>query len=191
MFTQKTTVHPIETNSVPEKCWEEPSVDLSEPLPNSHHVLVVQDLASRYPVAIAVKFKNAKSVIPVPRDTYDLFCNPLIQKSDNGSPFNPNEIVKFPKNRNNEQVKTLPGHPAAENVETVMKPLGKAMKIGNMQNLTEQGDLSAFLTSFRDTSHVSTGVPPAHMLFWYGYRHSLPHRHQMTKLDKLDKQIVT
>ena len=88
-------------------------------------------------------------------------------------------------------MKTLPGHPAAKNVETVMKPLGKAMKIGNMQNLPEQGNLSAFLTSFRDTSHVSTGVPPTHMLFWYGYRHNLPHRHQMTKLDKLDKQIVT
>ena len=86
-------------------------------------------------------------------------------------------------------MKTLPGHPAAKNVETVMKPLGKAMKIGNMQNLPEQGNLSAFLTSFRDTSHVSTGVPPTHMLFWDGYKHNLPH--QMTKLDKLDKQIVT
>ena len=150
---------------------------------------MVQDLASRYPVAIAVKSKNAKSVIPVPRDYCDLFCNPLIQKSDNRLPFNPNEIVKFPKNRNNEQVKTLPGHPAAKNVETVMKPLGKAMKIGSMQNLPEQGNLSAFLTSFRDTSHVSTGVPPTHMLFWDGYKHNLPH--QMTKLDKLDKQIVT
>ena len=84
MFTQKTTMHPIETNSVSEKCWEEPSVDLSELLLNSHHVLVVQDLVCRYPVAIAVKSKNAKSVIPVPRDNYDLFCNPLIQKSDNG-----------------------------------------------------------------------------------------------------------
>ena len=57
------------------------------------------------------------------------------------------------------------GQPAANNVETVMKPFRNAMKIGNMQNLFEQEILSAFLTSYRDTSHVSTGVPPAHMLF--------------------------
>ena len=169
-------MHPIETNLVPEKCREEPSVDLSEPLPNSHHALVVRDLASRYPVAKIVKSKNTKSVIPAPRDTYDLFCKPLRQKCDNGSPFNSNEIVKFAKNRSNEQVKTLLGHPAAKNVETVMKPLGKTMKIGNMQNLPEQETLSAFLTSFRDTSHDSTGAPPTDMLFWDGYRSNLSHK---------------
>ena len=65
MFTQKTTRHPTEPNSVPEKCWEETSVDLFGPLPSSHHVLVVQDLASRYPVAKVVQSTNAKSVIPV------------------------------------------------------------------------------------------------------------------------------
>ena len=81
---------------------------------------MVQDLASRYPVAKIVKSKNAESVIPILRDTYDLFYNPLRQKSDNGSPFNSNEIVKHARNRNNEQMKTLPGHPAAKNVETVM-----------------------------------------------------------------------
>ena len=76
----KTTRHPTKPNSVPEKCWEETSVDLFGPLPSSHHVLVVQDLASPYPVAKIVKSANAKSVIPVLRDTYDLFGNPLRQK---------------------------------------------------------------------------------------------------------------
>ena len=62
MFTKKTTKHPIEPNSVPEKCWEETSVDLFGPLISSHHVLVVQDLASHYPVAKIVKSTNAKSL---------------------------------------------------------------------------------------------------------------------------------
>ena len=55
-------------------------------------------------------------------------------------------MTKFAKNRNIAQAKTPPGHPAASNSDTVMKPLGKAMKIGNMQNLSEQEILSAFLT---------------------------------------------
>ena len=83
MFTQKTTRHPIEPNSIPEKCWEETSVDLFGPLPSSHHVLVVQDLAFRYPGTKIVKSTNAKSVILILRDTCDLFGNPLRQKSDN------------------------------------------------------------------------------------------------------------
>ena len=69
MFTKKTTRHPIEPSSVLEKCWEETSVDLFGPLPSSQHVLVVQDLASRYPVPKIVKSTNAKSKIHVLRDT--------------------------------------------------------------------------------------------------------------------------
>ena len=67
------------------------------PLPKNHHALVVQYLVSRYPVAKIVKSTNAKSVIPVLRDTYDLFGNPLKQKSDNGPPFDSNEMTKFAK----------------------------------------------------------------------------------------------
>ena len=77
MFTQKILRHPIASSLVPQKCCEETSVDLFGSLPSSHHVLVVQDLASRYPVAKIVKSTNGKSVIPVLRDAYDLFGNPL------------------------------------------------------------------------------------------------------------------
>ena len=52
-----------------------------------------------------------------------------------------------------------------------------------MQNLPEQETLSAFLTSYRDTPHVSAGVPPAHMLFRDGYGNNLPH--QNTSDDKI------
>ena len=175
MFTQKTLRHHIKRNLVLEKCWQETSLDLFGPLLSSYHVLVVQDLASCYPVAKIVRSTNAKPVIPVLRDAYDLFSNPLSQKSDNGPPFNSSEMAKFSKNRNIEQVKTPPGYPAANNVKTVMKPLDKAMKKDNMQNLAELETLSAFLRSYRDTAHISTGVPPAHVLFREGYRNNLFH----------------
>ena len=97
MFIQKTKRHPIEPNSVPEKCWVETSVDFFGQLPSSHHLPVVQDLTSRCPVAKIVQSTNTKSVIPVLRDTYKLFGNPLRQKSDNGPPFNSNEMIKFAK----------------------------------------------------------------------------------------------
>ena len=101
-------------------------------------------------------------------------------------------MAKFEKNRNIEQVKTPPRHPAANNVENVMKPLGRAMKVGNMQNLPEQETLNAFLTSCRDTPHVPTGVPLPICLFGMVIETTYPtNRLQTTKLEKLDKQIVT
>ena len=50
LFTQKTKKHAIEPNRVPERCWDETSVDLFGPLPCKNNVLVIKDLASRYPL---------------------------------------------------------------------------------------------------------------------------------------------
>ena len=66
------------------------------------------------------------------------------------------------------------------------------MKIGNMQNFPQQETPSAFLTSYRDTPHVSTGVPPVICFFGTVIEtSSSTNRLQTTKLEKLDKQIVT
>ena len=103
-------------------------------------------------------------------------------------------MAKFEKNRNIEQVKTPPRHPAANNVENVMKPLGRAMKVGNMQNLPEQETLNAFLTL-----HL-VEIPLMYQLefhlpicfFGMVIETTYPtNRLQTTKLEKLDKQIVT
>ena len=175
-FTNKRIREPIQPNKVPEKCWEEVSVDLFGPLPSSNHIVVVQDLASRFPVAKIVKSTSAKNVIPVLAETYNNFGNPDVQKSDNGPPFNSHEMEDFTKKRDIEQVKIAPGHPAANNVETVMKPLGKAMKIG-MNNLASETDtLQSFLQTYRDTPHSATGVAPGNMIFRDGYRSDLPRR---------------
>ena len=136
-FTNKTCNEPIQPNRVPEKCWEEVSVDLFGPLPSKNHIVVIQDLASRFPVARLVSSTAAKKVIPVLKETYDTFGNPNIQRSDNGPPFNSVEMKRFTDCRSIEQTKIPPGHPAPNNVETVMKPLGKAMKIGFSENRAE------------------------------------------------------
>ena len=47
------------------------------------------------------------------------------------------------------------------------------MNIGYSQNQREKKILSSFLVDYRDTSHFVTGVDPAHMIFWDGYRSNL------------------
>ena len=46
-------------------------------------------------------------------------------------------MSNFTSKRDIEQVKLPPDHPSANNVETVMKSLGKTMKIGHLQNKNE------------------------------------------------------
>ena len=161
MFTNKVYRHPIRPNKGPERCWEETSVDLFGPLPSKNHIVVIQDLASRYPRAKLIESTNVKSDINV----LDTFGNPIGEKSDNGPSLNFKEMENLTKNRNIEQFKTPPGHPSPNNVETVVKPLGKAMKIGRFQNQGEKGTLSSFLVNYYDTPHSATGVSPAQMIF--------------------------
>ena len=113
------------------------SVNSFGPLSSKNHKIVIQDLASRYPVVKVVRSTNAKSVIPVLENAYNTFGNPQCQKSDNGFPFNSKEMSNFTPKHDIEQVKIPPDHPSANNVETVMKSSGKTMKIGHLQNKNE------------------------------------------------------
>jgi transposase InsO family protein len=165
-FTTKRVREPIQPNKVPHKCWEEVSVDLFGPLPSSNHIVVVQDLASRFPVAKVVKSTSAKNVLPVLAETYNNFGNPNTQKSDNGPPFNSREMEEFTTKRDIEQVKIAPGHPAANNT------------------------LQSFLQTYRDTPHSATGIEPGNMIFRDGYRSNFPRKclseEQISRARQLD-----
>ena len=89
VFVDKKTKEPIKPHRVPEKCWETVAVDLFGPMSSSKHVVVVQDLASRYPAAKLVTSTKADKVIPALTEIYETYGNPDVQISDNGPPFNP------------------------------------------------------------------------------------------------------
>ena len=59
MFANKKTKEPIKHHEVPQKCWETVAVDLFGPMPSSKHVVVVQDICSRNPVAKLVSSTKA------------------------------------------------------------------------------------------------------------------------------------
>ena len=114
------------------------------------------------------------SVIPVLDATNNTFDNPQSQKSDNSLPFNSIEILHFTSKYDIKQVKILPGHPSANNVERVMKPLGKAMKIEHLQKRTKLKQTYFQYTT--ETLLIYTQLLLlAHMIVRDGYRSKLPH----------------
>ena len=165
LFTDKKCTEPLKYHAVPTKCWETVAVDLFGPLPSNKHVIVIQDLASRFPVAKLVKSTSADHVLPTLADTYDLLGNPENQISDNGPPFNSKAMETFAQKRSIKLTKTPPFHPSSNPAETFMKPLGKSMKIAISNKTPENIAIKELLESYRDTPHPATGIPPNSMLF--------------------------
>ena len=100
-------------------------------MPSKKHIVVVQDLASRFSSGKIVTSTKASSVIQALSDIYNNFGNPDQQLSDNGPPFNPSTMDQFYHTSNMSMEKVPSLHPPANLIETFMKSIGKSMKISN------------------------------------------------------------
>ena len=192
MFTDKKTKEPIEHHKIPQKAWETVAVDLFGPMPSSKHVVVVQDLGTRYPAAKLVSSTKADKVIPAMREIFDEYGNPEVQISDNGPPFNSEKMRTFTNSRGIEQRFAAPYFPSQNPAETFMKTLGKSMKVANNRGESETETLSTTLTNYRQTPTCNTGIPPANALFRDGIRAGFPRKSsspsEVDKSRQLDKE---
>ncbi len=135
-----------------EKCWETVAADLYGPMPSSKHVVVVQVRASRFPAAKLVTSTQADKVIPALTEIYETYGNPDVQISDNSPPFNSVQMQNFAKDKDITLQKSPPLHPASNPVETFMRPLGKAMKTGRHNGISENQSLrNIFKNYYRQT----------------------------------------
>ena len=180
-FVDKKTREPIQQHKVPLENWEIVAVDLYGPMPSSNHVVVVQDMGSRYPAAKLVSLTRAESFIPAPKGIYNNYGRPETQILDNGPPFNSKKMIEFTAQSNIELQKIVLLHPSSNPVETFMRPLGKAMKIAHMNKENENDALELLLNNYRDTPHSATGLTPASMLFRDDKRSSFPRKSVRTK----------
>jgi hypothetical protein len=92
--------------------------------------------------------------------------------------------------------RSYPYRPQSNPVKTWMKPLGKCLKIANMNKKCKEKAIRELLMAYRTTPHPATGLSPGEMLFWHGYRGSFPtcssctssdFKHAVKKM-KTDKQ---
>ena len=165
---------PLCHHQVPDNAWDTVAVDLFGPMPSRNHVVVVQDLSSKYPAAKLVSSTSAERVLPVIADIYDTFGNPRKQISDNGPPFNSKAMSNFAERRNIHLQKIPPVHPTSNPAETFMRLLGKAMKIAHASSTSEREALQALLQNYRDTPHSATGLSPSSMMFRDGEQTAFP-----------------
>ena len=138
-FTDKKTSEPTKPDhEVPTKCWETVAVELFGPMPSSKHVAVEQDLTSRFPATKLVTSTSSNQIIPALSDINNIYGNPKNQLSDNGPPSNSTAVKDFAQKRSINIQNTPPLHPAANRVETFMKPLRKTMNIAQQERNSEK-----------------------------------------------------
>ena len=176
LFVDKKTKEPINHHVVPEKCWDTVAVDLFGPMPSSRHVVVVQDLSSRYPAAKLVSSTKGSIVIPALDEIYGEYGYPDVQISDNGPPFNGREMKDYTEGVGIAARFSSPYFPSQNPAETFMKTVGKAMKVAKYSKASEATALQSALTTYRQTPHPSTGIPPAGALFRDGVKSHFPRK---------------
>ena len=104
------------------------------------------------------------------------YGNPEVQILDNGPPFNSKKMTEFAQQRDITLRTTPPLHPPSNPAETFIRTLGKGMRISNINSQSEKEVLKELLSTYRQTPHPSTKVPPASSLFRDGQRKNFPRR---------------
>ena len=146
-------------------------------MPDEKHIVVVLDSSSRFPAAKIVPNTSAKPVLKAIDSIYTDYGQPLSHRTDNGPPFNSEAFRDYSHSKGIEHVTTFPYHPQANQAETFMKPLGKAMKSAH-HNRSDKGTvLNQLLSSYRSTPHPATGEPPGAIMFRNGYKSEFPSKH--------------
>jgi hypothetical protein len=185
MFTsknRKNKLHPQSLESF--NAWEKVSIDLFGPLPDKRHIIVAQDMLSKFPAAKILSKTDAEHVIDAVDDMYTTYGTPLAHRTDNGPPFNSSKFAAFSENHGIKHETSFPYHPQANPVETVMKPLGKAIKAAHSEKRNTEKALNEFLSTYRATPHSSTGLAPGDILLRHGYGKDFP------KKDSVSDQAV-
>ena len=198
LFTRKAVKNPLTPVYVPNSAWEYVSIDFFGPMPQGEHVLVVQDLCTKYPVAVLLsKGTHAKATINALDEIFTNFGRPTRYRSDNGPPFNSVEFTSYMENIGASRDPSYPYRPQSNPVETWMKPLGKCLKIANRNRKAKEQAIRDLLMAYRTTPHPATGLSPGEMLFRHGYRGAFPTRTKCSSSDfkkavkkmKVDKDL--
>ena len=164
--TDTTHIAPLQMSTMPDHVWSEVAVHFYGPLRSGHHLLVVVDECSRYPVVRKVSSTAANNVLPALDEIFSILGVPTKIKSDNGPPFNGHLFKNFVDNLGITHVRITPYWPRANGLcERFMRNLGAIMRKANTSSTAWENELHEFLRAYRSTPHSSTHKTPCELMF--------------------------
>ena len=114
MFTPKNKKNPLQTHRLEEfNAWEKLSVDLFGPMSDQRHIIVAQDMVSKFPAAKILSKTDAPHVTDALQEFYTAYGTPMVYRTDNGPSFNSKEFARLFEQH-------VIHHPQANPVEAIM-----------------------------------------------------------------------
>jgi hypothetical protein len=144
--------------------WERIHIDFAQW--SGEHYLIVVDAHSKWPEVVPMtKGTTAVQTIQAFRELFARWGLPSEVCSDNGQPFQSDEVRKFMRTNGIKQIFSAPYHPPS-NGEA--ERFVRTFKQGMVKNLPDRCSknhcLQEFLLTYRTTPHTTTGKTPSEML---------------------------
>ena len=126
---------PISSTTLPSSEWTQLSADFAGPLPSGEYLLVIIDDFSSFPVVEILHSTTARAVIPALDRIFALLGKPETLKTDNGPPWNSQDLDKFAKYLGYCHRKVTPLWPAANGeVERFMRTVTKVLRTARIEH---------------------------------------------------------
>ena len=169
------TYEPLKPTPMPDGPWQSVAGDFFGPMADGTYYLVSTCLYSRWFDVKSITSTNADTVTSHLEELFATFGAPHVYMTDNGPPFNSHAFTEFAERLGFVHRKTTPLWPRANGaVESVMKKLGRVVKVAKATGVNKQQVLRDFLRVYRDTPHTSTKVAPSDLMFGFGRTSGLP-----------------
>ena len=114
---------PVKMSTLPEKVFEEISIDFYGPLPNEEKLLSLIDLYSRFPFIEIMKVTTAVKVIERLENVFSIYGYPEKLRHDNGPPFSSHEFKQYLRDVYITDKAITPEHPQSNAVVKTLTDL--------------------------------------------------------------------
>ena len=149
---------PAKMTKLLERPWQTIEIDFCGPFPSKEYALVITDQYSRYP---EVEFVYSTAIKPVQqkmKKSSSLTGFKTVQ-SDNGPPFNSEDLKEFAAEMGFTYKKITPGHPKAQGqVEGFNKLMNKTTAIARAEAVDLQEAIYDMLQAYSETPHLAKGT---------------------------------
>ena len=153
---------PTKPNELPTGPWEYVEMDFQGPYPNGEYIFVMIDRYSRWPeIATLGSAPNASTTCKAMLSIIQNKGVPGVCQSDNGPPFQSEEMCRFATEWGYTHKHITPEWPLANGmVERFNRSMKEAVQVGHLEGKTIRKAAADFLQMYRATPHSATGVSP-------------------------------
>ena len=140
---------PLQMSLLPPEPWHTVHIDFCGPFPMGEYLFVVIDAYSRFPEVEIAHSTSASTIIPKMDRIFSTHGLPLIIRSDNGPPFNSEDIKKYMAENGIHYARITPLWPQANSeAENFMKPMTKAIRSAHAEGKAWKKHLSSQLSNY-------------------------------------------